>query len=269
LACDDLLAARGVANPLANLRKQKVRSSDVIEKQDLSDEELRKLFQGPVHVGRARPAGGAGEAAFWLPILGFTTGARMRELAQLSVHEVVLRDGVTCLWLTNREDDEQNIEHLTEDERERLFKKSLKTGDSRRIVPVHSTVLALGFMDYVQTLREARSPALFPDLRVDCHGNVAGNFSKWFNLYLNRVGIKIRGLDWISFRHTLKTAMREAHIPQDVADYLTGHSAGRVAQSYGRFPPKTMREHIEKLTFPALLEIPQWVSRPFLRPGKP
>jgi hypothetical protein len=42
--------------------------------------ELNKLFASPVFTKGDRPAGGKGEAAFWLPLLSLFTGARQSEL---------------------------------------------------------------------------------------------------------------------------------------------------------------------------------------------
>lgn len=268
LVCDDLLTDRGVANPLLKMRKEKVKTSDITEKQDLSQEQLETLFTGPVHLRGQRTVGGGGEAAYWLPILGLTTGARMRELAQLSVHEVVVRDGVICLWLTNRDDDEQaELHQLSDEKRASMFETSLKTGASRRIIPVHDEVLSRGFMAYVENVRASGSHALFPDIRADSKGNLAGNFSKWFNRYLKLVGIKQRGVDWISFRHTLKTMMREARIEQEIRDYVEGHTSERAAQSYGRFPPAMLRAEMNKLSFPVLSSVPPW-KMPARRSGE-
>lgn len=258
LACDDLLTSRGIANPLRDMRKTKVKSADIIDKQDLSDEQLAALFSGPVHKRGRRPLGGAGEAAYWMPVLGHGTGGRMCELGQLSVHEVVVRDGVVCLWLTNGAPEGVPVEQLSAEEREKLLKRSLKTGESRRLIPVHKAVLALGFMDYVEHLRESGATALFPELRPDCHGNLTGNFSKWYNRYLRTVKIKMRGLDWISFRHTLKTHAREMKMADDMADYLEGHAAKRSAQKYGGFPPKTLQAALDGLSLPALSLVPKW-----------
>jgi hypothetical protein len=266
LAVDDLLRERGIHSPLEKLRKEKVKSSDITEKLDLSKEQLDALFGGPVHAQGGRPVGGAGEAAHWMLLLGHTTGGRMSEFAQMSVHEVVVRDGVPCLWLTNRDTDEQVALHqLSAKAREELIETSLKTGASRRIIPLHPRMLELGFMDYVEHMRKLGSYALFPDIKPDNKGVAGGNFSKWFNGYLRRVGIKRRGLDWVSFRHTLKTWMREAEVPQDVQDYVQGHTAERVAQGYGRFTPKTVLAELSKLSFPSLDRVPVWTPAAMVR----
>jgi hypothetical protein len=46
--------------------------------------ELRLLFTSAVFTEGARPTAGRGEAAFWLPLLGLFTGARLGELAPLT-----------------------------------------------------------------------------------------------------------------------------------------------------------------------------------------
>lgn len=267
LAVDDLLRERGIHSPLEKLRKEKVKSSDITDKLDLTKEQLDALFGGPVHARGERPVGGAGEAAFWMLLLGHTTGGRMGEFAQLSVHDVLVRDGVPCLWVTNQGADEAVVaaHRLSAPEREDLLEKSLKTGASRRVIPVHPRLLELGFMDYVEHMRKLGSYALFPDIKPDKKLVLAGNFSKWFNGYLRRVGIKRRGLDWVSFRHTLKTWMREAGVPQDVQDYMQGHTAERVAQGYGRFTPKTLLAELHKLSFPSLDQVPVWTPAAMVR----
>jgi hypothetical protein len=266
LAVDDLLRERGIHSPLEKLRKEKVKSSDITEKLDLSKEQLDALFGGPVHARGDRPVGGAGEAAYWMLLLGHTTGGRMSEFAQMSVHDVVVRDGVPCLWLTNQSADESVAPHrLSAKEREELVEKSLKTGQSRRIIPLHPRLLELGFIDYVEHMRKLGSYALFPDIKPDNKGVAGGNFSKWFNGYLRRVGIKRRGLDWVSFRHTLKTWMRDADVPQDVQDYVQGHTAERVAQGYGRFTPKKVLAELTKLSFPSLDQVPLWTPAAMAR----
>lgn len=260
LAYDDVLKPRGHQNPFEHFRKAKVRASDRVDKLDLSQEELVTLFSGPVHTQGYRPAGGAGEASYWLPILGHATGARMSELAQLRTTEVLVRDGVVVLWLTTSQDD-KSAEEVPAEKKEQALANSVKTGQSRRLVPVHPDVLALGFMDYVQSVRSQGHGRLFPYVRPDCHGVYGGNFSKFYNRYLARVGIKRPGLDWISFRHTFKSAGRAVGMPSDMLDYIQGHASERVSQDYGRFPPKAVLENMSRMELPALKCVTPWKDR--------
>lgn len=49
---------------------------------------LNALFSSPIYAQGERPKGGAGEAAYWLPLLALFTGARIEELCQLHPSDV-------------------------------------------------------------------------------------------------------------------------------------------------------------------------------------
>jgi integrase len=183
-----------------------------------SVEELNTLFSSPVFVNGSRPAGGAGEAAYWLPLLGLLTGARLNEIGQLRVADVKTENGVTFLHFTN------------EGEGQRLK----KGGKSRKRVPVHADLARLGFLRYVEEMKKRGSDRLFPDLKADSHGHVTGRWSKWFNRYLDTVvGIVDRSKDFHSFRHAFKLTARACGIPEDQHDALTGHANVSVSRAYG------------------------------------
>ena len=67
--------------------------------------ELRLLFASSIFTANARPKGGRGEAAYWLPLLGLFTGARLGELAPLTVGDVVKDEatGVTVIRIVEDE----------------------------------------------------------------------------------------------------------------------------------------------------------------------
>ena len=50
--------------------------------------DLQVIFRTPVFTEDARPTGGKGDAAFWLPLLALFTGARLNELSSLKVSDV-------------------------------------------------------------------------------------------------------------------------------------------------------------------------------------
>jgi len=50
---------------------------------------LEAIFGGSVYAGGERPQAGAGEAAYWIPLLALYTGARINELCQLHPGDVV------------------------------------------------------------------------------------------------------------------------------------------------------------------------------------
>jgi integrase len=64
--------------------------------------ELRTLFGSPIFTGGERPQAGGGEAAFWLPLLALFTGARLNELAPLTVEDVKVDDATRIHFLNIR-----------------------------------------------------------------------------------------------------------------------------------------------------------------------
>lgn len=197
--------------------------------------ELSKLLAGPVHAKGERPRGGAGDAAYWLPLLGLFTGARLEELAQMrpeDVREASYADaaGEQCsAWVLDIADHGEGQE--------------VKTASSRRTVPVHTELIRLGFIAFAEAAREAARPRLFHELRPDTMGAEAGNWGKWFGKYKRAQGVTDAAVVFHSLRHTWKALAREAGIPEDVSDAITGHSGGGVGRSYGgAFPLRPMVE---------------------------
>ncbi len=64
-------------------------------------DELNRIFSSPVFTRGLRPMGGKGEAAYWLPLLGLWTGARLEELGQLRVGDVLSEDGIDFIAITD------------------------------------------------------------------------------------------------------------------------------------------------------------------------
>jgi integrase len=183
--------------------------------------DLTKLFSGPVHATGARPAGGKGEAAYWVPLLALHTGARREELCQLLVADVRERDGISFLALT-----EEN-EHGQRD-----GSKALKTDSSAREVPLHPRLIELGFLAYVEERRQAGDRRVFP-LVQSAPGKPLGDaWGKWFGRYLRERGVVHEKKVFHSFRATLKTALVSKGAPLHTHDAITGHVTPGVGAGY-------------------------------------
>jgi integrase len=117
----------------------------------------------PVFSQGARPAAGGGEAAFWLPLLGLFTGARLGELAPLTAADVTTDQATGIPIITITEDRENG--------------RRLKTAASARVVPVHPELVRLGLLRFVEEAKrgigsEARLfPALTPGAGSDDCGH--------------------------------------------------------------------------------------------------
>jgi integrase len=204
-------------------------------------DQLNEVFASPVCTRGHRPGKGGGDAAFWVPMLGLHTGARVEDLCRLTVADVVQRDGVWCF-------------HLHDSKRES------RTGyrTVMRHVPVHRNLLRLGWLDYVESRRSAGgSPWLFPDLATNQYGKRGAVFSNWFNEYLRTpIGIQDPALVYHSFRHTFQTFGELSGIDSQVIDELIGHAPddryGRKEGGFKRLPFELLIKAMEKLDFPGL-----------------
>jgi integrase len=162
----------------------------------------------------------------WLPIVALFTGARLEEIGQLDVADVMEEDGVKFLFI-----------HADQSTDRRLKNKS-----SRRKVPIHPRLMELGFLEFVALRRKQRAVKLFSTLkemggaRKDKRTDA---FSKWWRRYTEEIGVKPIGKSgkqktFHSFRHTSKRALRNAGVDPSLTDAIHGHTNKSISAHYGR-----------------------------------
>ena len=202
-----------------------------------TQDELLKLFDQPLHKAYKLPTNSkAGkDAAYWIPLLGLYTGARLGELAQLRVIDVHIDGSVPMLSITSEGDGQR-----------------VKTKAGLRSIPIHSELIRLGFLDFVEKAKKGSNESLWPDLPKR-EGKPGGYFSHWFSEYRNSLGFG-KAPDFHCFRHTVRTQMAEAGVPEAVIDTLVGHEiSGSVgAKVYTHRTAKTLAEAIEALHYAAI-----------------
>jgi len=219
------------ADPVSKMRLPEVKPN----RQPWEPDELSPLFRSPVFTKRLRPAGGKGEAAFWLPLLALYSGARLSELAPLAVGDIKIDTASGVRFMTVIED--------------ATVGRTVKTDTSIRAVPLHSDLLRIGFMDFVEHARArgGSSGRLFPEIERGPKGTFGEVWSKWFGRYKRSLGINNENSVFHSFRHGFKDALRAAQVSEDINDALTGHAGGnRVARGYG------WKDMVRRFGFPAL-----------------
>jgi Phage integrase, N-terminal SAM-like domain len=87
-------------NPAATVRIQAARSR---AREHIPLEDLQRLFSSDVFTKGARPRGGRGEAAFWLPLLALFSGAGLEELGQVMVQDTKrTAEGIDYFEVTDR-----------------------------------------------------------------------------------------------------------------------------------------------------------------------
>ena len=204
-----------------------IKDADKHRRRSFDPGSLEKIFSSPIYMSGLRPTGGKGEAGYWLPLLGLYTGARLEELGQLRVSDVVSEpyadtdDQLAQAWFLR----------ITEDERDGL---KLKNAGSARLVPIHAVLIACGLISYVEKVKAEGRSGLFPLLKADKYGRVTAKWGEWFSTYRREVcGVSDRRLVFHSFRHTFKDCCRHTGMLEGIQRQIMGHSPGDVAGSYG------------------------------------
>jgi len=192
--------------------------------------DLRTIFASPLFRGAWQPAvSDFGRALYWLPLLMVYCGARLGELARLEVAQVV-RDADSGVWFLS----------ILPDEAE-----TVKKASSRRKVPLHRDLVALGFLDYVQGLpAEGR---LFPNLNAhpaNGYGYAVGK--AWAKYLKDVVRLESEAAPSHGFRHAFKTLARSASITEELSDYITGHAPANVGRQYGTRLLELLSSEIQK-----------------------
>jgi integrase len=175
--------------------------------------DLDKIFSSDVYTNQLRPKGGAGEAAYWIPIIALYTGMRLEEIGQLLVSDIKCEDSIWYFDVNSFED------------------KKLKTKSSVRKVPIHHDLIKLEFITYIN---ELECPRVFPLLKPDIYGRLTQNWSKWFGRRLPKLGINDDSKVFHSFRHLMKDALRNSGVDEAVSDAITGHSSSSIGRAYGK-----------------------------------
>lgn len=220
------------ANPVHGTTKRLSKSIETrsgSEKQ-YSATDIEAIFSSHLFTDGLRPKTGAyGEAPYWLPLLAYYTGARVEELAQLHLKDFQAIDGIYYIHINDEADD-----------------KSVKNRASVRRVPLHSHLIELGFIDYVNHLQ--KTERVFPKLTQGSGKKYSNRVSKWLSDHFrDDLGINPAIKPMHGFRHTFKTLARANSIPKDVVDTLQGHSGGDVAETYGEYPLATLADAVEKI----------------------
>lgn len=175
----------------------------------------------------------------WLPLLGLTTGARIRELCQISLADVLQEDGVWCLKIVNSGTGQK-----------------LKNKTSFRRIPLHNDLIAAGFIKFVDAVRSKnlKTPeASVFGFKPGAYDNPSTAYGKRFNKFVKQVHPE---LDFHSFRHTYMDLIRATTgYRKEFSDALTGHSSGTISDTYGGkfYPLPPLVELVNSLKLPVAL----------------
>jgi integrase len=242
-------------NPFNGLHQRTTRGKNPrppFSLQQLNDILSSPLFTGFEADGKEHITGTqlANNWRYWIPIIGMFSGARITEIAQLHVENIV------PLTVSNDNESDELQEHKFFFE----FKEDSVTGQQTkskksRIVPVHSKLIALGFLAYVDKhasrAKHDGNTQLFPELCLKGSRSRLGDRpARFWRDYLQDIGIK-KGADGIgahSFRHTLADRLRNAgFLDAQFGPLILGHSDKSVTGGYGNIQQGTAKMRLAML----------------------
>jgi integrase len=216
------------SNPMARV---KYKPGDGEEREDFTPEERVLILTF---------ARDAGPVIYWCNWLSSFNAARLSEIVDAHTRDIVLMDGVWVMKIRKK--------YRSPDQR-------LKTKVSIRIVPLHSALLAEGFLDYVDSVGDG---PLFPQITLDAYGRRNGKISSPLSKWLrNVVEIRDPKKPFHSHRHTAISYLRNTLTPdghpvvkEDVERYLTGHAGKGAHAGYGKQWIETLKAAIEIIPNP-------------------
>lgn len=208
------------------------------KREDFQLNEIKQIFSHPHYTeGTFKESW-----QYWLPLMGVYTGARLGELAQLRVQDIKLEDDIWLLHIDRDMTDEENA-------------RTIKTEAAARRVAIHSDLLNLGFIEYLETVKQAGKTQLFPSLYKTVHG-WSGLPSKWFTKFRrNELGINDRKKCFHSFRHNVISALLNVNgqsVSRDDIKELVGHSHKIVTYDsyFHGLTAKNLKRIVESLEWP-------------------
>jgi integrase len=180
-------------------------------------------------------------AHYWVLLLCLFTAARREECAQLLVADICEADGIPYLNVTIEGEGD----------------KKVKTDGSKRRIPVHESLLTLGFIKYVHKIKAAGHARLFYQVSKgrNTYADAAG---KLFSRLVRKLGMTDKGLVLHSLRHGGITKLSDAGCPPDIARMLTGHSEsdvhGKVYMHRENIRLSVLRDGLNKLRYDQVVE---------------
>ena len=205
------------------------KGKNTITRQPFTDKQLKLIFNKGYLQRTLNSTSPCKFVFYWIGILGLHHGTRLQETSQLYISDIY---PLNKIWVIDINDNTKD--------------KKLKTPNSKRIIPLHQTLIDLGFLDYLHILEQNGKERLFHELSLGRDGYTK-NPSRFFNDYLRELGIKsaTEKYDFHSLRHNCNIELIQKDVGVEYRnDYLGWGQTGMSKSVYGKpFEPSILQKH--------------------------
>ena len=205
------------------------KGKNTITRQPFTDKQLKLIFNKGYLQRTLNSTSHCKFVFYWIGILGLHHGTRLQETSQLYISDIY---PLNKIWVIDINDNTKD--------------KKLKTPNSKRIIPLHQTLIDLGFLDYLHILEQNGKERLFHELTLGRDGYTK-NPSRFFNDYLRELGIKsaTEKYDFHSLRHNCNNELIQKDVGVEYRnDYLGWGQTGMSKSVYGKpFEPSILQKH--------------------------
>ena len=199
-----------------------------ITRQPYNEEQLKLIFSKNYLNKTLNSVSPCRYVFYWVGILGLFHGTRLQETTQLHINDIY---PLNKIWVIDINDNTKD--------------KKLKTTNSKRIIPLHQSLIDLGFLEYLKIIEQKGKERVFHELTLGRDGYTK-NPSKFFNDYLRELDIKspTKKYDFHSLRHTCNNALIQNDVIEEHRnDYLGWGQTGMSKKIYGKpFEPSILKK---------------------------
>lgn len=211
-----------------------------------TQEELMKIFDPKYKIFKKHPD------IFYSVLIALLCGARTNGATTLRYTDIRDQDGIKCFDF--KVDDDSDVEDSDYDPI-----KKLKSASTVRMVPIHSKIIELGFLEYIEKYKKRNNERYEGFIfKRTLTGNKTYNkhFMRPLFEHLKALGIKKdRWKAFHSFRNTISNALEDCGISDNFAKKIVGWEGDDTrSRYYSTRELKEIQRELEKLSYPFLDE---------------
>ena len=201
-------------------------------------DELRNIFNPQHNFFIDDPKGGSD--VFWACMIALFTGARKTASITLQYSDFPIVDGIQCISF--------NKNHPI---------KKMKNNASIRIIPIHSKLIEMGFLDYKDRHKKERNASdedfIFPKCQTR-NGEPNNHFFRYLPEFLKSIGIEPETEegthDFHSFRKNINLAFIDAQVDPTYVQQIIGWDGDTVREKYySKHKIPELQRELEKLHY--------------------